>query len=86
MTDDDLPRSCIGARAVSAVPFTRAALAIIGRRVGALGKLRLGHYGSRLLRGSRAREPLVQHIQRDLQLPVIGFAERLSPGPIQHPV
>jgi hypothetical protein len=59
---------------------------MIGRRVAALSKLWLRHYGSRLLRGSRSREPLVQHVQRDFQFKIIGFAERLLPGPIQHPV
>ena len=45
MTDDELPRSLISARAVSAVSFSHPALAIIVGRAGARGKFRLCHYG-----------------------------------------
>jgi hypothetical protein len=82
MPEDYLPRSRIRASAVAAVPFTRAALALIGCRVGTLGKLRLGHHGSRLFCGSHSRESLGQHIQRDLQLQVIHFADGFLTGSV----
>jgi hypothetical protein len=68
------------------MPFAGAALAMTGRGAWRFGKLCVRHDGAGLLRCSRSREPLGEHLKGDFQFPVIHFVKRFLPCAVQYPV
>jgi hypothetical protein len=67
------------------MPLTCGWRSVIRRRAGIVSKLRLLHHGSCFLCRPRGFQPLIQHIECDLQFQVIRLADRFLPRSVQRP-